>query len=70
MRTIVPMKHEVHEGGIITAVAIAAVATMGVRLTTSRGVLGWDAVWIVAFVAAWLVLSAAAVNFDMKRWLW
>ncbi len=64
------MKQEVHEGGILAAVAIAALATAGARLTTFRGVHDADAVWIVLFVLAWLLMSAAAVNFDAKRWLW
>ena len=55
---------------MLIATLIAALATVGVQLTTLRGIGAFDAVWIGAFAVAWLTLSAAAVNFDMKRWLW
>ena len=64
------MKHDVHAGGMLFATLIAALATVGAHLTTFRGVGALDALWIGAFAVAWLTLSAAAVNFDMKRWLW
>lgn len=65
------MKQEtVHSGGMFAATGIAALGTVGANLTTFRGLGHWDAVWIGAFVVAWLLLSAAAVNFDPKRLLW
>ena len=64
------MKQEVHAGGMFAATAIAGLSTIGANLTTFRGVGVFDSVWIGGFVVAWLLISAAAVNFDMKRWLW
>ena len=55
---------------MFAATGIAALATSGTLLTTFRDVHGADALWIVLFVAAWLTMSAAAVNLDAKRWLW
>ena len=64
------MREEAHEGGMLAAVGLAALASAGTTLTTFRNAHALDAVWIVLFAAAWLLLSAAAANFDMKRWLW
>lgn len=64
------MEQQAHEGGVLASIGIAAVAAAGTRLTTFRGIHVADALWITLFVVAWLLLSAAAVNFDMKRWLW
>lgn len=64
------MGEEAHEGGTLAAVGIAALASAGTTLTTLRNVHALDALWIALFAAAWLLLSAAAVNFDPKRWLW
>ena len=64
------MKQEVHAGGMFAATGIAALATVGARFTTLRGLHGADALWIALFAVAWLTMSAAAVNFDAKRWLW
>ena len=69
-RTILDMREETHEGGMFAAVGIAALASAGTTLTTFRNVHALDALWIALFVVAWLLLSAAAVNFDVKRWLW
>lgn len=55
---------------MLAAVGLAALASAGATLTTFRNVHALDALWIALYVVAWLLLSAAAVNFDMKRWLW
>lgn len=67
---MLPMKGEVHAGGMFAATGLAALASAGARMTSLRGVHGADALWLTLFTAAWLLMSAAAVNFDAKRWLW
>ncbi len=67
---MVPMQEDVHPGGMFASIGLAIVATVGTILTTFRGVGTFDALWIGAFAASVLLLSAAVVNFDMKRWLW
>jgi hypothetical protein len=64
------MNQEVHTGGMFASVGLAGLATVGANLTTFRGIGRWDVFWIGVFVVAVLLLSAAIVNFDMKRWLW
>lgn len=55
---------------MFAATGLAGVATLGANLTTFRGINSMNPIWVGGFVVAWLLLSAAAVNFDWKRWLW
>ncbi|HSI71943.1 MAG TPA: hypothetical protein VK934_02105 [Fimbriimonas sp.] len=58
---------EISEGGILAAVFLSLVATVGAFLTNGRQINNLDWVWIGVFVLSLITLSAAAVNFDVKR---
>jgi hypothetical protein len=54
---------------MFSAVALSLVATIGHSLTTERFCDHYNAVWLSGYAVSVLVLAAAAVNFDPKRWL-
>jgi len=66
--TMNPMENtEVHEGGLLTAVFFSLFATCGHFLTAGRTAESYDALWLGCFLLSLLTLSAAVVNFDLKR---
>jgi hypothetical protein len=67
--TLAMRDSEISEGGILAAVFLSLVATVGSFLTNGRHVNNLDWVWIGVFVLSLLTLSAAVVNFDVKRLL-
>lgn len=58
---------EISEEGIFAAALLALFGTVGHALTADRTPPGVQVVWLVVFIAALLILSAAAVNFDFRR---
>ncbi|HWD39168.1 MAG TPA: hypothetical protein VG944_09995 [Fimbriimonas sp.] len=60
---------EVSTTGIFSAIGLSLMATIGEEFTTGRGCCRYNAVWLGLFAVSVLMLAAAAVNFDPKRWL-
>jgi hypothetical protein len=58
---------EISEAGIIAAVFLSLIATVGAFVTSGRMVNHLDWLWIGVFALSLITLSGAVVNFDFKR---
>jgi hypothetical protein len=71
MAILFPMgeKEEVNVPGVYAAMVLWIVPTFGQQFTTSRMIDSYNWLWLGLYGSAILVLSGAAVNFELSRWL-
>jgi hypothetical protein len=60
-------ENKISRTGIITALFLCLVATVGALFTNGRMIDDYDGVWLVTFGGSLLTLSGAMVDFDPKR---
>ena len=60
-------ENNISRTGLITALFLCLVATIGAHLTHGRMINDYDGVWLVTFGGSLLTLSGAMVDFDPKR---
>jgi hypothetical protein len=58
---------EISKPGMLAAVVLTLIGTLGALLTRVRLDFTYDWLWLSLFAGALLLLSASAVNFDPKR---
>ena len=58
---------QINEAGIVAAVFLSLIATIGAFLTNGRMIHQFDWLWLGVFGMSLLALSGAVVNYDFRR---